>query len=431
MNITKKQLDDLSLQVTVSLEEVDYNEKVRKALNDIRRKLEIKGFRKGMVPIGIVQKMYGKSTLLEQVHTIVSQGIDDYIKQEEIHIIGEPLASEEQAEINWDVDKEFSFSFDLMLAPDVPVTVNKELHIPYIQKKVTDKQVEEYRKGLLDQHGTMDEAENVEKDDFLKVDLKQGERVISDTYLNLKTVEKQKDKKPFLGKVVGDTVEADINTLLSKDTDRAALLQIKPEELKEEKDPVFVFTIKEIKRFAPALENQELYDKLYGPGNVVSSEAFLEKIKEQIDRNNEGESNYRFGQDAKNILIEQAGIKLPEELLKRWLYEGNDGKFTMEQIEKDFPAFVEDFRWQLVREAVMKQGDLKVEKEDMIESAMVMARYQFAMYGLTDVSDEHLVSFAESMLANEKEARNLYERAEENKVISYIRENVSVDTKEE
>lgn len=431
MNITKKQLDDLSLQVTVSLEEVDYNEKVRKALNDIRRKLEIKGFRKGMVPIGIVQKMYGKSTLLEQVHTIVSQGIDDYIKQEEIHIIGEPLASEEQAEINWDVDKEFSFSFDLMLAPDVPVMVNKELHIPYIQKKVTDKQVEEYRKGLLDQHGTMEEAENVEKDDFLKVDLKQGERVIPDTYLNLKTVEKQKDKKPFLGKVVGDTVEADINTLLSKDTDRAALLQIKPEELKEEKDPVFVFTIKEIKRFAPALENQELYDKLYGPGNVVSSEAFLEKIKEQIDRNNEGESNYRFGQDAKNILIEKAGIKLPEELLKRWLYEGNDGKFTMEQIEKDFPAFVEDFRWQLVREAVMKQGDLKVEKEDMIESAMVMARYQFAMYGLTDVSDEHLVSFAESMLANEKEARNLYERAEENKVISYIRENVSVDTKEE
>lgn len=431
MNITKKQLDDLSLQVTVSLEEVDYNEKVRKALNDIRRKLEIKGFRKGMVPMGIVQKMYGKSTLLEQVHTIVSQGIDDYIKQEEIHIIGEPLASEEQAEINWDVDKEFSFSFDLMLAPDVPVMVNKELHIPYIQKKVTDKQVEEYRKGLLDQHGTMEEAENVEKDDFLKVDLKQGERVIPDTYLNLKTVEKQKDKKPFLGKVVGDTVEADINTLLSKDTDRAALLQIKPEELKEEKDPVFVFTIKEIKRFAPALENQELYDKLYGPGNVVSSEAFLEKIKEQIDRNNEGESNYRFGQDAKNILIEQAGIKLPEELLKRWLYEGNDGKFTMEQIEKDFPAFVEDFRWQLVREAVMKQGDLKVEKEDMIESAMVMARYQFAMYGLTDVSDEHLVSFAESMLANEKEARNLYERAEENKVISYIRENVSVDTKEE
>jgi trigger factor len=431
MNITKKQLDDLSLQVTVSLEEVDYNEKVRKALNDIRRKLEIKGFRKGMVPMGIVQKMYGKSTLLEQVQTIVSQGIDDYMKQEEIHIIGEPLAAEEQAEINWDVDKEFSFSFDLMLAPDVPVTVNKELHIPYIQKKVTDKQVEEYRKGLLDQHGTMDEAENVEKDDFLKVDLKQGERVISDTYLNLKTVEKQKDKKPFIGQTVNGTVEADINTLLSKDTDRAALLQIKPEELKDEKDPVFVFTIKEIKRFAPALENQELYDKLYGPGNVVSSEAFLEKIKEQIDRNNQGESNYRFGQDAKNILIEKAGIKLPEELLKRWLYEGNDGKFTMEQIEKDFPAFVEDFRWQLVREAVMKQGDLKVEKEDMIESAMVMARYQFAMYGLTDVSDEHLVSFAESMLANEKEARNLYERAEENKVISYIRENVSVDTKEE
>lgn len=128
--------------------------------------------------------------------------------------------------------------------------------------------------------------------------------------------------------------------------------------------------------------------------------------------------------------MEQAGIQLPENLLKRWLYEGNEGKFTMEQIEKDFPAFLEDFRWQLVRGAVMKQGDLKVEKEDMMESAMVMARYQFAMYGLTNVSDEHLVTFAESMLGNEKEARNLYERAEENKVISYIRENVTLDFKE-
>ncbi|NLA15398.1 MAG: hypothetical protein GX877_02535 [Bacteroidales bacterium] len=431
MNITKKQLDDLSLQITVSMKEDDYSEKVRKALQNIRRKLEINGFRKGMVPIGMVQKMYGKSTLLEQVHTVVSEGLNDYMKKEEIHIIGEPLASEDQDQINWDVDKEFSFTFDLMLAPKVEVAVNEKVKIPYVQKKITKKQKEEYKKGLLDQHGTMVEVEKIEQDDFLKVDLQQGERTIVDTYLNLKTIEKKEEKKLFLGKTIDSTVTTNINTLLPKEAERAALLQIKPEELKDEENPEFEFTIKEIKRFVPAQENQELYDKLYGPGNVTSEEAFLERITEQIERNNKGESDYHFAQEVKKRLVEQAAIKLPEELLKRWLYEGNEGKFTMEQIEKDFPAFLEDFRWQLVREAVMKQGELKVEKDDMIESAMVMARYQFAMYGLVDVSDEHLVKFAESMLANEKEARNLYERAEENKVISYIRNNVSVEIKEE
>jgi trigger factor len=431
MNITKKQIDDLSLQVTVSIEENDYKEKVKKALNDVRRKLDIKGFRKGMVPMGMVEKMYGRSTLLEQVNTIISQALNDYMEKEEIRIIGEPLASEEQAKIDWDNDVDFSFSFDLMLAPKVDIPIDKDLHIPLVKKAVTDKETDEYITGLLNQHGTMDVADKVEKEDFLKVDLRQGENMITDSYLNLKSVAKLKDKKIFIGKTAGEEITADITTLFAKEEERAMLLQVKPEELEKYPDPVFVFTIKEIKRFKTAEENQELYDKLYGEGTVTTHEAFVEKIKVQIEKNHEGESNYQFAQDVRKILLDKADIKLPENLLKRWLYEGNDGKFTMEQIEKDFPAFLEDFRWQLVRESIMKAAGIKVEKDDMIQSAVAMARYQFAMYGMNDVADEHLIKYAESMLANEKEARNLYERAEENKVISYIRENVSVDIKEE
>jgi trigger factor len=431
MNITKKQIDDLSLQVTVAVQESDYSEKVKKALNDVRRKLEIKGFRKGMVPMGIVQKMYGRSTLLEQVNTIMSEALNDYMKKEEIHVIGEPLASEEQSKTDWDNDTDFSFSFDLMLAPKVDIPIDNNLHISYIRKEIKEKDVDEYIDGLLKQHGTMKVAEKAEKEDFLRADMKQGDLLISDSYLNLKTVAKLKDKKVFIGKAVGDEVEADITILLPKEADRSALLQVKPEELERFTNPVFTFVIKEIKRFEPAEENQDLYDKLYGLGNVTTREAFVEKVREQMERNNEGESNYLFGQEVRKVLVEKAAIRLPEKLLKRWLYEGNDGKFTMEQIEKDFPAFLEDFRWQLVREYIMKTAGIKVEKDDMVQSAVAMARYQFAMYGLNNVPDEHLVKYAESMLANEKEARNLYERAEENKVISYIRENVTVNIKEE
>ncbi|HBG53138.1 MAG TPA: hypothetical protein DDW70_02845 [Rikenellaceae bacterium] len=431
MNITKKEIDDLSLQVTVLVEESDYSEKVKKALNDVRRKLEIKGFRKGMVPMGIVHKMYYRSTLLEQVNTIMSGALNEYMEKEAIRIIGEPLASEEQTKTDWEKDVNFTFSFDLMLAPRVEVAINKDLHIPLIKKAIEDKEVDRQIETILEQQGTLAVTDQVGKEDYLKVDLRQGEQLINDSYLNLKTISKLKDKKPFIGKAVGEEAEADISVLFPKEADRALLLQVKPEELERFTDQVFIFVIKEIKRFEPAQENQELYDKLFGPGNVTTHESFLEKVREQIDRNNQSESNYRFGQDVKNIMVEKAGLRLPENLLKRWLYEGNDGKFTMEQIEKDFPTFLEDFRWQLVREAIMKEAGLKVEKDDMIQSAVAMARYQFAMYGMNNVPDEHLIKYAESMLANEKEARNLYERAEENKVISYIRENVTVDIKEE
>jgi len=244
-------------------------------------------------------------------------------------------------------------------------------------------------------------------------------------------VAKLKDKKLLIGKSAGDEVEADLQVLFPKAVDRAALLKVKEDELAKFENNVFTVKINEIKRFSEAEENQALYDKLYGEGNVTNHEQFMEKIAGQIEQNNSSESNYRFGNDVRKLLLEKTAVRLPENLLKRWLYEGNDGKFTMEQIEKDFPAFLDDFRWQLVREYIMKTCEIKVEKDDMVQSAVAMARYQFAMYGLNDVRDELLVKYAESMLSNEKEARNLYERAEDNKVISYIREHVTIDVIEE
>ncbi|MFA7182929.1 MAG: trigger factor family protein, partial [Bacteroidales bacterium] len=208
MNITKKQIDDLSVQVTVSVQPNDYGEKVKKALNDTRRKLEIKGFRKGMVPMGIVQKMYGRSVLLEQVNTLMSDALNKYMEDEGIHIIGEPLASENQEKTDWENAQEFAFSFDLMLAPVIDIKIDDTLHLPLYKKAVTEKDKEEYIKGLLNQNGTMNDAGKVEKEDFLKVDLIQGETEVKDSYLNLKSVAKLKDKKLLIGKSAGDEVEA-------------------------------------------------------------------------------------------------------------------------------------------------------------------------------------------------------------------------------
>lgn len=428
MNITQKKLDDLSLQVTVAIDATDYEEKVKKALNDTRRKAEIKGFRKGMVPMSYIQKMYGRSILLEQVNTIMSEALTKYMEDEKIHIIGEPLASENQDKVDFATATEFTFSFDLMLAPQLNLTLDNSVHIPFHKPAITDETKATYVKGILDQNGTMETAPKVDREDFLKVNLIQGDKVIEDSYLNVKTIAKVKDKKPLLGLAVGDQVEADVAVLFPKEADRAALLKVKPEELNQFKSTVFTIKVNEIKRYVEAEENQALYDKLYGEGKVTTHEAFMEKVVEQMERSAEQEGNYRFAQDVRKQLVETAAIQLPEAMLKRWLYEGNDGKFTMEQIEKDFPAFLEDFRWQLVRESIMKANEIKVEKDDMVQSAVAMARYQFAMYGLNEVPDEHLIKYAESMLSDEKQARGLYERAEENKVIAFVREHVTVDT---
>lgn len=431
MNITKKQLDDLSLQVTVAIDEQDYKENVRKALNDTRRKVEIKGFRKGMVPMAMVEKLYGRSVLLDQVNHVISESLNKYMEDEQIHIIGEPLAAEDQEKQDLETATEFSFTFDLMLAPQIEINLDKEMHLPLHKKAITEEAKEEYVKGLMSQNGDMVEADKVDREDFLKVDVAQGETQVKDSYLNMKSISKVKDKKPFVGKAVGDVVEADLNVIFDKEADRASLLKVKPEELAQFENTVFQITINEIKRFAPATEGQAFYDKLYGEGTVTTHEAFMDKVVEQMTQTNENESNFRFAQDARKTLVEKAAIRLPDNLLKRWLYEGNDGKFTMEQIEKDFPTFLEDFRWQLVRENLMKKYEIKVEQDDMIQSAVAMARYQFAMYGLNNVPDEHLIKYAQSMLSDEKQSRGLYERAEDNKVIAYIREHVTVDTVEE
>ncbi|MDD2642976.1 MAG: trigger factor, partial [Bacteroidales bacterium] len=245
MNITKKQIDDLSVQVTVSVQPNDYGEKVKKALNDTRRKLEIKGFRKGMVPMGIVQKMYGRSVLLEQVNTLMSDALNKYMEDEGIHIIGEPLASENQEKTDWENAQEFAFSFDLMLAPVIDIKIDDTLHLPLYKKAVTEKDKEEYIKGLLNQNGTMNDADKVEKEDFLKVDLIQGETEVKDSYLNLKSVAKLKDKKLLIGKSAGDEVEADLQVLFPKAVDRAALLKVKEEELAKFENNVFTVKINE------------------------------------------------------------------------------------------------------------------------------------------------------------------------------------------
>lgn len=430
MKVTQKNIDDLTLILTLNIEQSDYAEKQKKTLNDYRRKAEIKGFRKGMAPMSFIEKMHGRSALLDAVNALVSDGLNNYITDNKLNVIGEPLPNEtEQKPIDWDNATEFEFVFDLAIAPKVDIKLSAQDKIPYYEVAISDEEKNKYKSNLLKQYGQLGVADSVEEDDFLIADLIQGETKVEGTYISLRSIEDDKIKKEFTDKKAGDEFAIDINAAFANESDRAALLKIKKEDLASI-DPNYTVVIKEIKRFADAEQNQELFDKIYGAGVVNSVEEFDAKLVEKMKSEFAQESDYRFMLDARTALIEKAAIEVPEQFLKRWLFTANDGKFTMEEIEKDFALFLQDFRWQMIRQFIIKEQNIQITKENLLDHAKKLANYQFAMYGLQNASEEQIVKYAESLLANEKESRRIYEKVEDELVIDYVKSVVSLDKRE-
>ncbi|MEZ7883673.1 MAG: trigger factor [Bacteroidales bacterium] len=428
MKVTQKNVDDLTLTLTIGIDKNDYSDKRKKILSDYRRKADIKGFRKGMAPMSLIEKLHGRNALLDAVNGLISDGLNNHIRDNQINIIGEPLPNTtEQKEIDWETAEEFEFVFDVALAPKVDLKIDNSIKVPYYEVEISKEAKAEYRSNLLKQHGKLENTEVIENDDFVIVDLVQGETRVEGTYVALRSVS-EAAKAEFIGKKAGDSFDLDVNKAFENETDRAAMLKVKKEEL-EGMDPIFNVTIKEVKRFAEAVADKDLFDRLFGEGVVNNEDEFDAKIVERMKGEYAQESDYRFMLDARDTLIEKAAIKLPEEFLKRWLYTVNEGKFTMEEIEKDFHLFAQDFRWQMIRESVKKDQSIEVKREDLVNHAKKVAAYQFAMYGLPNVPEQQLNQYAESLLANEKEGRRIYEKVEDDLVLDYVRSVVTLESK--
>ena len=429
MKITQKNVDDLTMVVTMNIEKDDYKEKTKKILSDYRKNADIKGFRKGMAPMGMIEKMHGKSAMLDAVNNLISDGLNNYITDNKINILGEPLPHEdEKKSIDWENDTEFEVSFDLAIAPKIELELSSKDKITYYEPKITDEEKAKFRSNLLRQFGTLVNTDAIEEDDFIIADLIQGETRIEGTYVALRSIADKKIKKSFIGKKSGDELTIDVNKAFENETDRAAMLKISKEELATI-EPNYTVVVKEVKRFAEAEVNQDLYDKAFGAGNVKSEEEFDSKIVDRIKSEFAQESDYRFMLDAREALIEKAAIALPEGFLKRWLHNANEGKFTMEEIEKDFGLFLKDFRWQMIRQFITNEQKIQITREHLLDHARKIAAYQFAMYGLQNAPQEQIDTYAESLLKNEKEGRRIIEKVEDDLVLDYVRSVVTLDKK--
>ena len=424
MKIEQNKIDDLNIELMLSIGKDDYAEKRKKKLNEHKRTAELKGFRKGMAPMSFIEKIYGQSCLVDAVNDIISESLNGFIKDNDLKVIGEPLPAEGQENVEWKNGNDFEFKFDIALAPKVDFELGKDDVIPYYNIEITDVAKSEMKENLLKQYGSLEDGEAAKAEDFIIVDFEQGETRIEGTYVALRNVS-EAVRPSFIGLKPGDSIDVNVNDAFTNEEDRAAMLKVKKEELAS-LDPVYRMTVKNVKTFVPAPLTQETFDKIFGEGSVKSEEEFDARIAERLAAEYSQESDFRFSKDARNYLVKKAGISLPEKFLKRWIYVANDGKFTMEDIEKEFDLFLDDYRWQMVRNYLMEKYSVKIEEADLLASAKGLAAYQFAMYGINNVPDDQLESYARTILSQEKDGRRVLEQVEDSKTVAAVKEAVTV-----
>ena len=424
MKLEQNRIDDLNLELTITVAAEDYADNRKKKLNDYRKKAEFKGFRKGMVPMSLVEKMYGPSALVDSVNDVVAESLNKFIHENNLRVLGEPLPSEGQPETEWVAGNEFTFKFDIAQNPEISFELSKEDEVTYYTITVTEAAKNEMKNNLLRQYGSLEQGETANEEDFIIVDFEQGETKVEGTYVALRNVA-EAARASFVGVKAGDVLEVNVNEAFENETDRASMLKVSKDELAT-LDPMFKMTVKNVKTFVNAPLVEETFEKIFG---VKTEAEFDAKVEERIRAEYAQEADFRFSKDAKTYLLEKANVTVAEKFLKRWIYVINDGKFTMEDIEKDWDLFIVDYKWQMVRSYLMEKYGVKVEEADLLASAKGFAAYQFAMYGMNNVPEEQLEAFAKNILSQEEQGRRILDQVETEKTIAAVREVVTLKKK--
>ncbi len=439
MNVSFQNIDKVSGLLTVKLEKADYQEKVDKSLKTFRQKAQIPGFRKGMVPMSLVKKMYGKSVIAEEVNKLLSEKVYDYIKSNNVNMLGEPLPNEEKQQvIDFDTMEEFEFVFDIALAPEFKAEVNNTDKVDYYTIEVTDEMVENQVKAYTQRNGKYDQVSAYEDNDMLKGliaeldengNTKEGGIQVEGAVLMPSYMKNDEQKAIFANAKVNDVLVFNPNAAYDgHDAEIASLLKIEKEAAAEMKSN-FSFQVEEITRFVPGDLNQELFDQVFGKDAVKTEEEFRAKVKEGIAAQFVADSDYKFLIDARKMLMEKVGkLEFPDALLKRIMLLNNKEKgeeFVAENYEKS----VEELTWHLIKEQLVKDNEIKVEQEDVINMAKDATKAQFAQYGMMTVPEDILENYVQEMLKKKENVDGLVGRVVEAKLATALKAKVTLNNK--
>ena len=440
MQITFENVDKVSALLTLNIEKKDYEDKVKKVLKDFSHKASLPGFRPGKVPASLIQKRFGAEVKAEEINKLLSEEINKYIRENKINMLAEPLPNEEKTpQVNFETQDDFTFAFDIALAPDFDAKLSKKDKLTYYNIKVDDALVDQQVQSYCQRGGQHVKAETYEARDMVKGTLTQLTTknntlkdgiTVEDAVMLPEYMKDKKEKAKFEGAKLGDVIT--FNPAKAYDgsaTELASLLHITKEEAEEMKSN-FNFQISEILRFEPAKLDQDLFDKVLGDGVVKSEEEFRKFIADDIKKNFDSEAEYQFTQDLRDYILDRVGkVEFPEALLKRFMKLRNQDKGE-QYVDDNFEKSLPELLWHLAKEQICDQLEVKVQHEDVLETAKTYTRIQFAQYGMMNLPEETVTNYAAEMLKNEQQAQGLVERTVENLMAAKAKEAVTLKTKE-
>ncbi len=428
MNISVENIDKVNAVITAVVEPADYTEKYEKALKDAKKKMNMPGFRPGMVPVGLIKKQFGVSLLAEEVNKILQEGLFGYIRENKINMLGEPLPTEENNNVELKEGESFTFKFDLAIAPEFEVSLTKKDKIDYYNVDVTDQMVANQVDMYRQRGGKYEKVDSYEDNDMIKgviTELDVENPVTAENVVMLPKYFKNDDqKKLFDGVKTNDIVTFNPSVAYNNnEAELTSLLKVEKEDALNHKGE-FNFQITEITRFVPGPLDQELFDTVFPGGEVKTEADFRAKVKELIADQFKKDSDYKFLLDVRKHVTKKVGkLEFPEEKLKKILL-ANTG--DQAKVDAQFEKSIEELTWHLIKEKLVEQNEVKVDDEDVKNMAKEVTRMQFAQYGMLNIPDEYLENSVKEMLKKRETVDNLIDRCIEVKLGVAIKEKVTL-----
>lgn len=437
MKIDYAKIDDVNGEITVTLEEKDYADKVKKQLKEIGKNHAEPGFRPGHVPAGLIQKKYGAAVKYDIINKEVGNAVFDYIKENKLHVLGNPVPQQNE---EFSIDAaDFTLKFKVGIAPEFDTHVNKDLHVPFYTIKVSDEMIDNQDQQFSRRFGKQEPGDTVDATALVKGVIteldengqpKENGVVVENGIVSPQYFKSEEQRELFMGKKVGDVVKFNpAATCDANATEMASMLNIDKGEVDAHKGD-FNLEIKEIIVLKPAEHNQEFFDMVFGADKVHNEEEYRAALKDMISAGLRNDSNYRFTIDARNAIASAVGeLQLPDEILKEFLKSQNEA-LNNENIDEEYTRLRPELEWELVKEAIASQLDIKVDEEDLKNTARMMAQSQFAQYGMPNVPAETLDRYAADILKDERARNQVYNQTTDMKLFNGIHASVTVDEKE-
>ncbi len=428
MNITKEQIDELNAVVKVAISKEDYKDKVDKILKDYRKQANIPGFRKGQVPMGLIKKQYGKAVLVDEVNKLIQDNLNNYLTEEKLDVLGNPLPKQ-QDNFNWEAE-EFSFEFELGLAPEFEVNLKTKKSIPHYKIIADKKMVSEQVDRIKRQYGKLVSMPEVDKGYEVSGTFTHEEEEINNkATLELDKIKSKKALDSLMGKKAGDTVSLKTKGLFKEDFLLFSALGISREKA-ENLNITVDFTISEINKREPAELNQELFDRLFGEGEVSSEEEMRKKIKEDAEKQFEQQADQKLLNDVTERLIEVVNFDLPVDFLQKWIQRTGEKPLSEAEAKDEYEKSEKGLRYQLIEGKIIKDHNVELQFDELKDFAKGFIKSQMAQYGQTNPTDEELDPIVMRVLSNQDEVKRLSEQLMSKKLLDLYKEKANLKVKE-